>query len=179
MKHLHALVFFISLFVALPHDAFAHNKKASASSEKVIPRATAEEAVALVKKGVAYYKTHGRAKALAAFNDPKGEFVKGELYFFVYSANGDGIVLAHGQNPRMLGKNLIDMQDAHGTYIIRESTRIANSIAGQGWLEYMWPNSITKTLEPKKSYIERVGDIWIGCGVYTDLEGNSTPMLPK
>ncbi len=180
MKHFHALVFFISLsIVGLPHAVCAQGKNTSTSSEKVIPRATAEEAVALVKKGVAYYKTHGRAKALAAFNDQKGQFVKGELYFFVYSANGDGIVLAHGQNPRMLGKNLIDMQDAHGTYIIRESTRIANSTAGNGWLEYMWPNSITKVLEPKRSYIEKVGDIWIGCGIYTDLDGNSTPMLPK
>ncbi len=178
MKKCLALTLLLASVSFFPPNLLAADKKTQ-SAEKAIPRATAEQAVALVKKGVAYYKTYGRAKALAAFNDPKGEFVKGELYFFVYSTNGDGIVLAHGQNPRMLGKNLIDMQDAHGFYIIREATKIANSPAGNGWLEYMWPNSITKTLEPKKSYIEKVGDIWIGCGVYTDLQGYNTPMQAK
>ncbi|HYD61566.1 MAG TPA: cache domain-containing protein [Noviherbaspirillum sp.] len=129
-------------------------------------RATPDEAVALVKKGVEYYKKHGKEKALAAFNDPNGEFVKGELYFFVYGTNGDGVVLAHGQNPKMVGKHLIDMKDVDGVHIIKEATKIANSKPGNGWLEYKWPNSVTKAVEPKKSYIERVDDIWIGCGVY-------------
>ncbi len=178
MKKIFALVLLIISISFYTPNLSAADKK-PAANEKAVPRATAEQAVALVKKGVAFYKSNGRTKALAAFNDAKGEFVKGELYFFVYSTNGDGIVLAHGQNPRMLGKNLIDMQDAHGFYIIREATKIANTPAGSGWLEYMWPNSVTKTLEPKKSYIERVGDIWIGCGVYTDLQGYNTPMQAK
>ena len=129
------------------------------------PRATQEQAVALVKKGVSYYQQHGREKALAAFNDPKGPFVQGELYFFVYGANGDGIALAHGQNAKMVGKQLLDMRDAKGVYIIREGNRIAASPEGRGWIDYYWPNRVSKAVEYKTSYIERVGDIWIGCGV--------------
>lgn len=135
---------------------------AAASAQK----ATAEDAVALVKKGVAYLKEHGKERALAAFNDQQGQFVKGELYFFVYSTNGDGINLAHGQNPKMLGKKLIDMRDPDGLFVIRDMTAIANSPEGKGWYKYKWPNSLTKAVEPKQSYVERVGDIWIGCGIY-------------
>jgi cytochrome c len=129
-------------------------------------RATAEEAIALVKKGIAFYRENGKEKALAAFSDPKGAFVKNELYFFVYGTNGDGIVLAHGQNQKMIGRHLIDMKDNDGILMIREATKIANSSEGKGWLNYNWPNSVTGKVEAKRSYIERIDDIWIGCGIY-------------
>lgn len=129
-------------------------------------KATADQAVALVKTGVAYVKTNGKEKALAAFNDTHGQFVKGELYLFVYSTNGDGINLAHGQNPKMVGKPLINLKDNDGVELIREATKIANSPEGKGWINYNWPNSVSGAVEAKKSYIERVGDIWIGCGIY-------------
>ena len=129
-------------------------------------KATAEEAIAFVKKGVAFVKENGKEKALAAFSDPHGQFVKGELYFFVYGTNGDGIVLAHGQNQKMIGLHLLDMKDNDGVPLIREAIKVANSPEGKGWINYNWPNSVTKTVEAKRSYIERVGDIWIGCGIY-------------
>jgi signal transduction histidine kinase len=129
-------------------------------------KASADEAVAMVKKGVAYVKEHGKEKALAAFSDPTGPFVKGELYLFVYPTNGEGTVLAHGQNPKMIGKKLIDMKDTDGLPIIKDMTAIANSPEGKGWYKYKWPNSLTKAVEAKQSYVERVGDMWIGCGIY-------------
>jgi signal transduction histidine kinase len=131
--------------------------------------ASADEAVALVQKGVAYVKANGKEKALAAFNDPKGSFVKGELYLFAYSTNGDGVNLAHGQNPKMVGKVLINMKDNDGVELIKEATKVANSAEGKGWLNYNWPNSVTGKIEPKRSYVERVGDIWIACGIYRDM----------
>ncbi|MFZ6871651.1 cache domain-containing protein [Undibacterium sp. Di27W] len=152
-----------SLLIKLMMVLFAMVAGSSAYANE---KATEEQAVAFVKKGVEYYKKNGKEKALAAFSDPNGEFVKGELYFFVYGANGDGIVLAHGQNQKMIGKQLLDMKDVDGVYLIREANKIAVSPEGKGWVSYKWPNSITKALEAKKSYIERVGDIWIGCGIY-------------
>jgi len=151
---------FLALFAALA--VFTAPMHASGA----VKRATPDEAVALVKKGVEFYKKNGKEKSLAAFNDTQGQFVKGELYLFVYSANGDGIVLAHGQNQKMVGKQLLDMRDPDGVYINRELNKIANSPAGKGWLNYRWPNSVTKAVEAKRSYVERVGDIWIGCGIY-------------
>lgn len=154
MKYLLKLLSILCVCVSMQLPSFAAEK------------ASRDDAVAFVKKGVEFYKKNGKEKALAAFNDPNGEFVKGELYFFVYGANGDGINLAHGQNPKMNGKNLLDMKDVNGVYLIREANKIAASTEGKGWISYMWPNSMTKQLEAKESYIEKVGDIWIGCGIY-------------
>ena len=45
-------------------------------------RKTAAEAKAMIDKAVAYYEANGREKALAAFNDPKGAFMDGEIFIF-------------------------------------------------------------------------------------------------
>lgn len=127
-------------------------------------KAKPEDAVAMVKKAAVFYKEHGREKALAEFNNPKGQFVKDELYLFVYDEKG--LNLAHGQNPKMVGKNLLEMRDANGLYMIKRVIELGNSAAGSGWQTYEWPNSLTKTVETKQSYTEKVGDIYISCGVY-------------
>jgi cytochrome c len=127
-------------------------------------KATPEDAVAMVKKAAAFYKEHGRDKALAEFNNQKGQFVKDELYLFVYDEKG--LNLAHGQNPKMVGKNLLEMRDANGLYMIKKVIELGNSKAGSGWQTYEWPNTLTKTVETKQSYTEKVGDIYISCGIY-------------
>ena len=33
---------------------------------------------------------------------------------------------------------------------------------GSGWLEYKWPNPQTNRIEPKLTYIERMGDYIVG-----------------
>ncbi len=40
-------------------------------------------------------------------NSPKGPFIDRDLYVFVYDLNGK--VMAHRQNPKMIGKELIGM----------------------------------------------------------------------
>jgi len=41
-----------------------------------------------VKKGVEFYKANGKDKALAAFKEPKGQFVKDDLYIYVLDLDG-------------------------------------------------------------------------------------------
>ncbi len=129
-------------------------------------RGTADEAKALVKKAVAYLNANGRDKAFAEFNNTTGQFVSKDLYVFVYSLNGDGINLAHGANPKMVGKNLLELRDPNGVFIVKEFIKTANSKAGSGWVDYQWPHPVTKALEAKSTYIERAGDLLIGCGIY-------------
>ncbi|MES2948026.1 MAG: cache domain-containing protein [Pseudomonadota bacterium] len=129
-------------------------------------RGTADEAKALVKKAAAYLTANGRDKALAEFNNTTGQFVSKDLYVFVYNVNGDGINLAHGANPKMVGKNLLELKDGDGVFIVKEFVKAANSKAGSGWVDYKWPHPVTKALEAKSTYIEKVGDLLIGCGIY-------------
>lgn len=147
---------FVLLFAALLFSGTA------TAAEK----ATRDEAVAMVKKAAAYMKEHGKEKALAEFNKPNGPFVDRDLYIFAYSANGDGINLAHGANPSLIGKNLIDLRDADGKAIVKSIIEAGNSKAGSGWVDYKWPNPVTKAVEQKTSYVEKVGDVVLGSGVY-------------
>ena len=129
-------------------------------------RASRDEAVAMVKKAAAFLKENGKEKAFAEFNKPNGSFVDRDLYIFAYSANGDGINLAHGANSSLIGKNLLDLRDADGKAIIKTIIEAGNSKAGSGWVDYKWPNPMTKAVEQKTSYVEKVGDVVLGSGVY-------------
>lgn len=128
-------------------------------------RGTAEEASTLVKKAVAYLKANGKEKAFAAFNDPKGQFVDRDLYIFVYDMQGINQSIGNGNAAKMVGKNLIDMRDTDGKYIIKSFIETANS-KGKGWVDYKWPNPVTKAVESKSSYIEKVDDVIVGSGIY-------------
>lgn len=126
-------------------------------------KSTAAEATAMVQKAIAYMKEHGQEKALAEFNNPNGQFVKNDLYIYVYDLQGKN--LAHGANQKLVGKNLLDMRDADGKLIIQEFIQTANS-KGKGWVDYKWANPTTQTVEPKSGYVEKSGDVIIGSGIY-------------
>ncbi|MFL6660172.1 MAG: cache domain-containing protein [Massilia sp.] len=141
-------------------SAFLPLASASAAGE----RGTADEASALVKKGIAYLKANGPEKAYAAFNDPKGEFVDRDLYLFVFDMSGK--TLAHGANKKLLDKNLIALKDADGKPFIQEFIDVANK-KGHGWVDYKWPHPQTKAIENKSSYVEKLPDgTLIGVGIY-------------
>ena len=76
---------------------------------------TPDDAKAFVEKAAAFYKTEGKDKALAAFSDPKGAWVDGDLYLVVQDANDPKLtMLAHGVNKALIGKPQIDTKDAEG-----------------------------------------------------------------
>lgn len=126
---------------------------------------SADEAVSLVKRAVAFVKANGTEKAYAEFSNPKGQFVDRNLYIFVYDLNGVSLAIGNGNAARMVGKNLLDMRDAEGNSLIKGLIDVAKS-KGQGWYDYKWPNPVSKAVEQKSSYVERLGDTLIGCGIY-------------
>lgn len=128
-------------------------------------RATAEEAVAFVKKAVAYVKANGKEKAFEEFSNTKGQFIDRNLYIFVYDLNGINLAIGNGNSKKMVGKNLIEMKDANGVFLIKKLIEVANT-KGTGWVDYQWPNPVNQTIESKSSYVEKYGDILIGAGIY-------------
>ena len=125
-------------------------------------RGTADEAVAMVKKAVAYLKKQGPEKAYQAFNDPQGAFRDRDLYIIVFTMDGKG--LAH-LNPRLVGKPTGDIRDADGKAIFHEQRKVAME-RGSGWVDYKWPNPVSGHIEAKTTYLERVGDVIVMCGIY-------------
>ncbi len=125
--------------------------------------ATPDEAVAMVKRAVKFLKDNGRDKAFSEFSNPKGSFVDRELYIVVFSMTGTN--LAHGNNSKIIGKDLIDMKDNDGKPIIRNFITIAQT-KGSGWFDYKWPNPVTHAIESKSTYLEKFEDIIVGVGIY-------------
>ncbi|WP_377703575.1 cache domain-containing protein [Pseudoduganella sp. UC29_71] len=127
-------------------------------------KGSANEAVAMVKKAVALIKSDGKEKAFAAFSDPANkDFHDRDLYIYVYDLNG--VAVAHGVNPKLVGKNLLDMKDNEGKPMIQEMVKVAKE-KGSGWVDFKWPNPVTKAVESKSGYVERAGDLLVGSGVY-------------
>lgn len=124
----------------------------------------ADEAMAMVRKAVAYMKEHGKEKAFAEFSNlANTQFHDRDLYIFVYDLNG--INVSHGNNPKMVGKNLLEMKDHDGKFIIKGFIDVANT-KGKGWVDYKWPNPVTKAVEQKSGYIEKADDLIVGSGIY-------------
>ncbi|MBI3229806.1 MAG: cache domain-containing protein [Burkholderiales bacterium] len=96
---------------------------------------TPAEAQALVKKAVAFAKANGKQKAIDEFNKAKGSFVDRDLYIFVLDK--EGVTLANGVNPKIVGKNVMDMRDTDGKSFIKEITKLSEE-KGEGWVDYKW-----------------------------------------
>jgi cytochrome c len=143
---------------------FACVQGVSAAEKPKVSKPSKAEVVAFVDKAVDYAKKNGKGKALKEFMNKKGEFVKGELYIYAYDFKGT--VIAHGGQPDLVGKNLIDMKDKNGVMVIQGLIKLAES--GGGWLKYLWPNPLDNNkIEPKLGYAKKVDDTWwLGSGIY-------------
>lgn len=124
---------------------------------------TGTEAEAMVKKAIALIKAEGKDKAFVEINNPKGKFVDRDLYVFVYDMTGKCV--AHGFNQKMIDKDLLEMKDSDGKFYVKERVEIAKT-KGKGWQDYKFTNPVSKKIEQKTAYIEKLDDMIIGCGVY-------------
>ena len=125
--------------------------------------ATAEEAQALVEKAVAHVKKVGEEQAFKDFTNKDGGYVEGELYVFCYSP--DVTLVAIGGNPSMVGKNLRNLKDPDGKEASYELVQMGLE-HGSGWVDYKWPNPVTKKIQTKSAYVVKVNDKVCGTGYY-------------
>jgi cytochrome c len=125
---------------------------------------TAAEAEAMVQKGLDFIKANGKDKALEAFSNPAGEFVKGDLYLFI--VDDQGMTLAHGGNPKLVGKNMAELKDADGKLFIKAMMDLSHT--GGGWVDYKWTNPETKKVQDKSTFVKPIEGMgaFLGCGIY-------------
>ena len=125
---------------------------------------TKDEAVAMVKRVQTKFKAEGAEATFKAVSDKSvAEFHDRDLYPFIYDMSG--VCVAHGARPALIGKNLITLKDQDGKSLVREMRDIAKD-QGKGWFDYKWPNPLSSKIEDKASYVEKMGDYWVGVGVY-------------
>lgn len=104
----------------------------------------------LVQDAAQLFREKGKDQAVALVNNTYGQFVKGGVYVFIYDF--DGNVVGHGDNPALVGQNLINLKDSRGKLLIQEMIKVAKNKEGKGWINYEWKG------EPKRAYIEKVVD---------------------
>jgi hypothetical protein len=131
-----------------------------------------DRAVQLVKKAVAHVRERGLRRACDDFNDPRGEFCRGNLYIWV----GDfgGVVLANGTAPEARGQSHLALKAADGRLFIQEIIEIART-KGKGWCDYPWRNPLTHRTEQKSTYFEAVDGAFIACGIYRGKRREAEP----
>jgi len=150
-----AFVAAVALTLASPFAAAADPKS----------KGTAAEATAMVEKAIAYIKKNGREKAFAEFNNAQGQFTDRDLYVVVYDMKGK--VLSHGANPKMIGKDVIDLRDVDGKYFVKERVEMmSKGPNAKGWQDYKFMNPVSRQIEPKSMYLQRMDDMIVGCGIY-------------
>ena len=111
----------------------------------------------------AYLKSNGKTKAFAEFSNQKGQFAKDEMYIFVIDFKG--MTLAHGGNPKLVGKDMGALKDQAGKCFIKDMIEGAKT-NGSGWSNYKWANPVTNKIEDKSSYFMKYDDVVLGCGIY-------------
>jgi len=127
-------------------DNFASNKDA-------------ESMVAKAAKAV----SANREGALKEITAKDKKWVHLDLYPVVYDMNGK--CLAHGQNEKQVGKDLIGLADADGKEFIKERVELAAS-KGKFWQDYKFTDPVTKKILPKSAYCEKTADVIVCAGVY-------------
>ena len=98
---------------------------------------TRDEAVAMVHRVQDMFKKDGAEATFKTVTEKDKSFNDRDLYPFIYTLDGTNCV-AHGANPAMVGKNLIDLKDQDGKFLIRELSATAQN-PGHGWVDYKSP----------------------------------------
>ena len=123
-------------------------------------RASLDEAQALSEMAAEFLAAEGPDVAFPAFNDGD-DWHDRDLYVFVLAL--DGTMVAHGANAALIGQNLIDLTDPAGTPLIQNIVNVED----RGWVDYQFSNPQTEEVEPKRSYVIRVDNMYaVGVGAY-------------
>jgi signal transduction histidine kinase len=147
LSHLGALILLSSLGLAQAQNA--NNADATAAEN-------------MVTKGATALRAQGW-HALVEMTAPRKTFVDRDLYLTVYDLEGK--CKAHGQNPKQVAKNLINIKDPDGKLYIKERVEMAKT-QNTFWQEYRYTNPITKMVQSKRAYCEKVDSLLVCGGVY-------------
>ncbi|MBU0509834.1 cache domain-containing protein, partial [bacterium] len=88
---------------------------------------------------------------------------------YIFIDDWQGVVLEHGTQPDLVGKNIWDHQDSNGVKVVQDLIAAAKTEEG-GYVYYSWRKPDTGEERPKVSFSKGVSD-WqwmVGTGVYID-----------
>ena len=98
-----------------------------------------DEAVAMVKKAVAFIKEQGPDKAYPEITNKAGKFIDRDLYVVVYQLDG-----------KLYVKERVELAGKQPSF----------------WQDYKFVNPVSKKVEPKQMYCEKLDSTAVCAGIY-------------
>lgn len=131
-----------------------------------LKQGTAEEAMALVERAVAYRRQCGSRDAyLRDLTQADKAFFDRDMYMFALDRNG--AYLAFGGNQAKVGTRVQDIPGIDGNGLL--GAIINQASLEPGWVEYDITNPASGRVQTKMSFVQELDDLFIGCGVYKNL----------
>ena len=152
--------------------------RAAALSQAVgsikLRQGSADEARALVARGLQLVQQSGRSGALEPLHSAAAGFVDRDLYIFFVDSQGRYVL--HGAKPAMEGKRVHDVPGIDGDRFVRNA--FAAAAAGGGWIDYAIVNPVSGQVQAKASWVQQLDDgLVIGCGIYRDTAAAAAPAM--
>ena len=135
----------------------------SLPSLAVSERGSPAEAKAMLQKAVDHYNSVGREQALSDFNHQKEPFGDRDLYVVCIGSNYT--LTANGGFPKYVGLSPDILKDAEGKPVGKSIWETGNS-KGEGSVKYMMTNPVSHKIEPKITFVRKVGSDVCGVGAY-------------
>jgi methyl-accepting chemotaxis protein len=134
-----------------------------AVSSFLLQQGTAEEAMHQVQRAIEFRaQTGGKEGFVRGITDPAQGFHDRDMYVFALDRQGN--YCAFGGKPEKVGSRVQDIAGVDGQALLTAIVEQAES--GPGWVEYDIVNPVSGTVQTKMSYVTKVDDLYIGCGVY-------------
>jgi methyl-accepting chemotaxis protein len=127
---------------------------------------TAGEALDLVEQARDARGSMGLAAFCEFITEPGNGFHDRDMYVFALDAGG--AYCAFGGNPAKLGTRVQDIAGVDGAGLLQAITSQGDQ--EPGWVEYDIVNPASGVVQAKMSYVMKVDNLYLGCGVYKSVE---------
>ncbi len=95
-------------------------------------------------------------------SDPAKGFHDRDMY--VFALDRQGSYRAFGGKPEKVGSRVQDIAGVDGQALLESI--VAQAEQEPGWVEYDIVNPQSGTIQTKMSYVTKVDELYVGCGVY-------------
>ena len=130
-----------------------------------LQQGSAEEAVEIVRRAKLHRHQTSRDAFLKDLTNPAKGFHDRDMYIF--ALNDSGSYLAFGGNQAKVGTRVQDIPGIDGQQLLEAIIEQASH--EPGWVEYDITNPTTGKVQTKMSFVDKVDELFIGCGVYKNL----------
>ncbi len=136
-----------------------------AVSSFMLQQGTAEEAMDMVNRALEHRQRVGRESVVRDLTEPGQAFFDRDMY--VFALDGMGSDRAFGGKPEKIGSRVQDIAGVDGQALL--DAIVAQGESEPGWVEYDITNPASGRVQTKMSYVVKVDDLYVGCGVYKSM----------